>query len=146
MSSDRPLSDRRTYLKYAGVAAVTALAGCGGDGGDGGDGDDGDDGGDDGPGHEVPHPDDATVPDSEVNAQSLGGQSRPDEPDQAKDSVGYAHEPSGDQYCGNCSLYVPDQNDDGFGACVVVQGKIHPCDYCNLWAEYDGDDAVPCES
>ncbi|MFW6003538.1 MAG: hypothetical protein ACOCPT_03865 [Halanaeroarchaeum sp.] len=147
MSNERVRSDRRTYLKYAGVAAVTGLAGCGGNGGDGDDGGDGGDGDDGASGdHEVPHPDDETVPDEEVNAQSLDGQSRPDEPDQSKDGVGYAHEPSGDQYCGNCSLYVPDQDGDGFGACVVVQGKIHPCDYCNLWAEYDGDDAVPCEA
>lgn len=136
MSNDPSLSDRRTYLKYTGVAAVTALAGC-----SGGDGDDGGDGAN----HEVPHPDDGTVPDAEQNAETLGGQSRPDEPGQAKDEVGFAHEPSGNEYCGNCNLFVPDEDGDGFGACAVVKGKIHACDYCNLWAAYDGD-PVPCDA
>lgn len=134
MTAKRPLSDRRSYLKYAGVAAVTALAGCSGGNG----------GGDD-PNHDVPHPSDGTVPDAEVNAQSLGGQERPSEPTQAKDDVGYEHVPSGEEYCGNCTLYVPDQDGDGFGACVSVAGKIHACDYCNLYSPYNGDDAVPCE-
>ncbi|MFW5937912.1 MAG: hypothetical protein ACOCSN_03130 [Halanaeroarchaeum sp.] len=136
MSPPRPHSDRRTYLKYAGAAAVTALAGCsGGNGGDGG-----------GANHDVPHPDDGTVPDAEATATALGGQDRPSEPGQSKDDVSYEHVPNGDQYCGNCTLYVPDQNDDGFGACVSVAGKIHPCDYCNLYSPYDGDDAVACDA
>lgn len=133
MSYEKHLSDRRTYLKYAGVAAIGALAGC--SGGDGGDD----------PNHDVPHPNDGSVPDAEMNAESLAGRSRPDEPSQAKADVGYEHVPSNDQYCGNCTLYVPDQDGDGFGACVSVAGKIHPCDYCNLWSAYEGDDAVPCE-
>lgn len=128
------LPDRRTYLKYTGVAAITALAGCGGSG----------NGGDPEPNHEVPHPNDDTVPDAEINAETLGGQARPDDPGQGKDQVGYEHVPSGEENCGNCNLYVPDQDEDGFGACAVVNGKIHPCDFCNLWAPYDGDDAVEC--
>ena len=136
MSPERPLSDRRTYLKYAGATAVTALAGCSG----------GDGNGNGGPGHEVPHPDDATVPESEMNAQSLGGTARPDEPTQAKDAVDYEHVPNDGEYCGNCTLFVPDQDGDGFGACVSVKGKVHHCDYCTLYAPYDGDDAVPCEN
>lgn len=136
MTSDRPYTDRRSYLKFAGVAALTALAGC--SGGDG----DGDGGG--GANHEVPHPDDGTVPDAERNAEALNGQTG--EPNQGKDAVGYAHEPSGDQNCGNCGLFVPDQDGDGFGACILVQGKIHACDYCDLWSSYDGDDTVACEA
>lgn len=133
--SDTSGMDRRSYLKYAGVATMTAMAGCGG-GGDGGDE----------ANHEVPHPDDETVPDAELTAEALNGQSRPETVNQGKDGVDYSHSPSDDQYCGNCALYVPDQDDDGFGACTAVSGKIHPCDYCNLWSSYDGDDAVPCES
>lgn len=113
------------------------LAGCsGGGGGDGGSG----------ANHEVPHPDDGTVPDAEKNGQSLGGQTRPDEPSQAKDAVDYRHTPSGQQDCGNCSLFVPDQNGDGFGACISVKGKIHHCDHCALYSPYNGDDTVPCEN
>ena len=138
MPSDKRVTDRRSYLKYAGAATLTALAGCSGGGGGNGGGDD--------YGHEVPHPEDGTVPDAEMNAQALNGQERPDEPNQGKDAVGYAHEPSGDQYCGNCSLFVPDQDGDGFGACLLVKGKIHHCDYCNLWSSYTGDDVVECSA
>lgn len=54
------------------------------------------------------------------------------------------HVPNGNQYCGQCSLYVPDQNGDGFGACTWVKRKIHPCDFCPLFAEYGGEDTVSC--
>lgn len=136
MPSEKRFTDRRTYLKFAGAATITALAGC--SGGGNGDGEDYN--------HEVPHPDDGTVPDAEMNAEAFNGQSRPDEPNQAKDSVQYEHSPNGDQYCGNCQLFVPDQDGDGFGACTVVKGKIHHCDYCNLWSSYDGDDIVTCDA
>lgn len=133
MPGDRFTTDRRSYLKYAGAAAITTLAGCSG-GGNGGPE----------PNHEVPHPNDGTVPDAEKNAAALNGQTRPDTPGNTKDSVDYKHVPSGDQHCGNCGLFVPDQNDDGFGACLVVQGKIHHCDHCSLWSAYTGEDAIPC--
>ncbi|MFB6070482.1 MAG: hypothetical protein ABEJ76_05605 [Halanaeroarchaeum sp.] len=135
MSNQRSRTDRRRYLKYTGVAAITALAGC--SGGNGGDSD--------APTHEVPHPDDDVVPDAEANAQSLIGQARPDDPTQTKADVDYQHTPNGEQYCGNCSLFVPDANGDGFGACVSVGGKIHHCDYCALYSPYDGDGVVPCQ-
>lgn len=137
MPSDRRFTNRRSYLKYAGAATITALAGCSG----GGDGDGGD-----GANHEVPHPDDDTVPDAEVNAETLSGQTRPDSPNQAKGDIEYSHSPNGDQYCGNCKWYVPDADGDGFGACSVVKGKIHACDYCNLYSTYSGDDVVTCDA
>lgn len=139
MPTDESGMDRRSYLKYAGVATVTAMAGCSGGGG-------GDSNGGGGANHEVPHPNDSQVPDSEKNAKALNGQSRPSEPNQGKDSVGYQHTPNGDKHCGDCSLFVPDQNGDGFGACTLVKGKIHHCDFCNLWSSYSGDNSVPCES
>ena len=135
MVRDDSTIQRRSYLKYAGGATLTLLAGCSGNGGDNGGGD----------GHEVPHPDDDVVPEAEVNANALNGQARPDEPNQGKEGVSYAHSPNGDQHCGNCALFVPDEDGDGFGACTAVKGKIHTCDYCALWSSYTGDDSVPCE-
>lgn len=132
-------TNRRTYLKYTGAAAVVTLAGCSG-GGDGGDG-----GAE--PNHDVPHPNDANVPDVEATATAFEGEERNPEIVQAKDAgvVNYQHTPSGDQYCGNCEEYVPDQDDDGYGACLKVAGKIHPCDYCALYeGPYEGDDAATC--
>lgn len=142
MSEDPTRTDRRSYLKYAGAAALTGLAGCSGESGGNGGGDG--NGGGGATNHESPHPTEE-VPSAEATAQALNGQSRPENPNQAKDNVGYEHSPNGDQHCGNCGLYVTDQNDDGYGACTVVQGTIHPCDWCNLWSSYDGDDTVPCE-
>lgn len=146
--------DRRTILKTIGAGGITTtIAGCTSNG----DGDGGDDetttpsedtGGDGEPNHDVPHPNDNTVPDAEATAKSLaGGQRQPgnqSEPDNA--SVMLQHKPSDSQSCGSCSLYVPDQDGDGFGACTSVAGKIHPCDWCLLYAEYSGDDwDNPCE-
>ncbi|MFB6114117.1 MAG: high-potential iron-sulfur protein [Halodesulfurarchaeum sp.] len=134
MPSDDAGMDRRSYLKYAGVATVTAMAGCSGGGGGGGGG---------ATNHKAPHPTD-TVPQTEQNAKALNGQSRPDTPNQSKSAVGFQHSPNGEQHCGNCSLYVPDQNGDGYGACTLVQGTIHACDWCSLWSSFGGENTIPC--
>lgn len=141
-------------LKTFGTATIaTVLAGCSGDGGgetetepetetetetDASDGE---------PSHEAPHPDDATLPDSEATGEALAGGNRNPGSQSAKDnpSVMLQHTPNEAQACGNCSLYVPDQNGDGFGACTTVAGKIHPCDWCVLYTEYSGGEGVPCE-
>lgn len=104
-------------------------------------------GGDLEPNHAEPHPDDDALSDAEATGEPLGEGTREPGAQSAKDnpSVLLQHVPNGGQYCGKCSLYVPDQNDDGFGACVTVEGKIHPCDYCILFTEYNGDDAATCE-
>lgn len=132
MSSERPYTNRRTYLKVAGTAAVAAIAGCQGTDSTAN------------ANHEAPHPNDGQVPDSEVNAQSLGGQTRPDQPEYNKEAVSFSHTPTDGKYCGSCQLYVPDQNGDGFGACTEVKGKIHPCDECGRWSEYSGE-PVSCD-
>lgn len=123
---------------------LTVAAGCGGDDGDDGGGDSGS--ADEGPGHEVPHPNNNTLADAEANGETLSGATRTPGGQQAPDNPGVnlQHEPSGKQYCGNCSLYVPDQNGDGFGACLSVQGKIHPCDWCVLYTEHPGEGVVSC--
>jgi hypothetical protein len=135
MLPDTP-SDRRTYLKYAGVAAVAALAGCSGGNGD-----------EPEPNHEVPHPNDGSLSNAEATGTAFEGEDRDPDLVQAKDAdtVNFQHVPNGDQYCGNCEEFVTDKNDDGFGACLLVDGKIHPCDWCALYeGPYEGDDAVAC--
>lgn len=142
--------NRREALKWIGSTLIggsmlTVASGCGGGDGDNGDGG-GDDSADQGPSHEVPHPNNDTLPESEAKGESLSGATRTPGGQQAQDNPGVAlqHKPSGNQYCGNCSLYVPDQNGDGFGACLSVKGKIHPCDWCILYTEHSGEGVVPC--
>lgn len=137
--ASKKIANRRSYLKYAGVAAVTALAGCSG----GGDGDEPE------PNHDVPHPNDGSVPDAEATGVAFEGEERNPDAVQSKDAdtVEFQHTPNGDQYCGNCEEFVPDENGDGFGACLKVAGKINPCDWCALYAgPYEGDDAVSCSA
>lgn len=132
-------TNRRTYLKYTGAAAIATLAGCSG-GGDGGDGEPE-------PNHDVPHPNDGTVPDAEATGVAFEGEERDSELVQAKDAdaVNYQHTPSGNEYCGNCEEFVPDADGDGYGACLLVAGKIHSCDYCDLYeGPYEGDDVATC--
>lgn len=139
--------DRRQALKWIGSSLLggsmlTVAAGCGGDDGDAEDGDD------EGPGHSVPHPNNQTLAEAEANGETLSGATRSPGAQQPQDSPGVnlQHAPDGNQYCGNCSLYVPDQNGDGFGACLSVEGKIHPCDWCLLYTEHSGEGAVSCAS
>lgn len=138
--------NRRQALKWIGSTLVggsllTVATGCGGDG------DDGDEeSSDKGPSHEIPHPKNNSLPESEAKGESLSGSNRTPGAQQPQDNPGVnlQHEPSGNQYCGNCSLYVPDQNGDGFGACLSVKGKIHPCDWCVLYTEHAGEGVVSC--
>lgn len=145
--------DRRQALKWIGRtliggSLITVAAGCGG-------GDDGEEteggesqGGEsqEGPTHAAPHPENETLSDAEANGESLSGATRSPGAQQAPDNPGVnlQHSPEGNQYCGNCSLYVPDQNGDGFGACLSVAGKIHPCDWCVLYTEHTGEGVVSC--
>lgn len=140
--------DRRQALKWIGSTVVggsmlTIAAGCGG-------GDEEDNGGGEatvkGPSHEVPHPSNDTLPKSEARGEGISGATRTPGAQQPQDNPGVnlQHEPEGGQYCGNCSLYVPDQNGDGFGACLSIEGKIHPCDWCVLYTEHSGEGVVSC--
>jgi hypothetical protein len=168
MYDDDETYDRREILKWLGVTilgvilAPLGLAGCGGgeeeelqmdqDSGssdqassDGGSSSGGGSGQSDKT-HEVPHPSDAKLSEAEKTGESLGGAQRSPGGKSPKDgpSVMYQHEPSGNKSCGNCDMYVKDQNGDGYGACTMVEGEIHPCDFCVLYTEHPGDKAVAC--
>lgn len=141
--------DRRQALKWIGSTLIggsmlTFAAGCGG--GDEGNGEETSKTAEEEAGHEIPHPNNNTLPEAEAKGETLSGAARTPGGQQAPDNPGVnlQHEPSGNQYCGNCSLYVPDQNGDGFGACLSVKGKIHPCDWCVLYTEHAGEGVVSC--
>lgn len=138
--------NRRQALKWIGTTLVggsmlTFASGCGGEEGNDGNGEE-----DTAPSHEVPHPNNDMLPEAEARGTSLSSGTRSPGAQQPQDNPGVnlQHKPSGNQYCGNCSLYVPDQNGDGFGACLSVQGKIHPCDWCVLYTEHSGEGVVSC--
>ena len=94
-----------------------------------------------------PHPNDGSLSNAEATASAFEGEERDPDPVQAKnaDTVDIQHVPNDDQYCGHREDFVTDQNAAGFGACLLVDGKIHPCDWCALYeGPYEGDDAVSC--
>ncbi|MFB6099629.1 MAG: hypothetical protein ABEK84_11060 [Salinibacter sp.] len=151
--------DRRQALKgivgtVVGGSLFGGIVGCSGDGGDGTSAaseqgaaqKEASGGGAAKPNHKVPHPKDGTVPEVEATGKTLAGAKRSPGAQSAKDnpSVMLQHTPNGKQACGNCSLYVPDQDGDGFGACASVKGKIHPCDWCVLYTEYSGKGVASC--
>lgn len=98
--------------------------------------------------HTVPHPDNVELADAEAEGTALGGGVRTQSRKSPKDgpSVQHQHEPNGDKRCGTCAMFVPDENGDGYGACTMVEGTIHPCDFCILYTEYTGEGNVPCKA
>lgn len=52
-----------------------------------------------------------------------------------KQSVAYQEEPKGDQNCANCQFWVEPEAGAEMGGCQIVQGKISPDAWCNLWAK-----------
>jgi hypothetical protein len=51
-----------------------------------------------------------------------------------KNSVQYQAEPKGDQNCANCQFWIAPEGGAEMGGCQIVQGKIDPNAWCNLWA------------
>lgn len=96
--------------------------------------------------HELPHTNDDEVPESEIEASTIGGVTE-DGISVAKEEAKYQHHPKdqGNKRCGNCKYYKLDSSGDGYGACSNVNGKIHPCDTCLHWSPYSGSNPVPCE-
>lgn len=127
---------RRRFLRLAGTAAVASVAGCGGGPGDG---------------EETTEETTATeeangggsqdlsgpVPEEYATATSLGGTQRNPDALQTKEAVSYQSEPSEGQECSGCTFYIEDMNDDGLGACAIVEGLIEPQGWCVSYAPYE---------
>lgn len=108
-------------LQLTGASATVLLAGCGGDGGDG---DDGGDGGDD------------TVPEEYRTATSLSGTQRDPDALSTKSALDYQETPNDGEQCSSCQYYIEDKNDDGMGACTLVEGNIDPEGWCSSFTVY----------
>jgi len=111
-------------LQLAGASATVLLAGCGG--GDGGDGNGDGDGGDD------------VVPDEYRTATAQAGAQRDPDALSTKSALNYQDSPKNDQRCDGCQFYILDKNDDGMGACTLVEGNIDPAGWCSSYTTYQG--------
>jgi hypothetical protein len=117
-SNVMPDETRRRLLRLTGATAAAAFAGCSSGDGNG-------------------TPTDAetatsgdTVPEVYRTATSLGGTERSPDGLSSKESVNYQAEPKDGQQCSGCSYYIEDKNDDGTGACAIVEGNVDPEGYC----------------
>lgn len=113
-------------LAAVGSGAAVALAGCGG-------GDEDADGG-------TPTDDTPTdaVPSQYETATAIAGNRRDPDALATKDAVEYQSEPSDGKRCSGCAYYIPDKNDDGKGACAIVEGTIDPSGYCTSYVAHEG--------
>ncbi len=142
--TDRARDSRRRFLRLAGTAAVVGVAGCaggsGGGSGDGGGDESGDAGGGTGAGTEGggDQQSGGDLPDEYVTATAQDGTERSPDSVATKEAVMYQSEPKDGQQCTDCRFYIPDKNDDGLGACAVVEGTIEPQAWCSSYVEYEG--------
>jgi hypothetical protein len=162
---ERRFDSRRRFLQIAGTAAVAGVAGCaGGDGGSSGDSGDGSGSGGNGGGDSSGGSGDGSgdnsggngdsgdndggsaggdeglgpVPDEYATATAQDGTERSPDSVAEKSAVMYQSEPKDGQQCTDCAFYIPDENDDGLGACAVVEGKIEPEAWCSSFVQYEG--------
>ena len=66
---------------------------------------------------------------SDAQAKALGYVHDTEEVDEAKWA---SHDVS--QNCANCQFWIEPEGDSKMGGCQIVQGKIAPDAWCNLWA------------
>jgi len=125
-------NSRRQFLRVAGATAITtSLAGCGGVDNTGSTPESTDESGDGG-GESAP------VPGSERTAEAVGGIERDPDALQPPEALNYQSMPNNGQRCDGCRYYVPDQNDDGMGACTLIAGQVDPDGWCISYAMYNG--------
>lgn len=123
--------ERRRMLVLVGTGSAAALAGClGGDGA-------GDN--DTTTTQTTTTTADDDVPPEYRTATALNGDDRDPDVLSAKADVNYQSEPSSGQQCSGCAFYVPDKNDDGVGACAIVEGTIEPEGYCVSYVAHEDD-------
>lgn len=126
---------RRSMLALLGTGSAAALAGC--LGGDSSSGDDDDDSTPTQPA--TPTATVEEVPEAYRTATALNGDTRDPDALSAQPDVNYQSEPRSGQQCSGCAFYIPDKNDDGVGACSVVEGTIEPNGYCVSYVAYEDD-------
>ncbi|WP_080505811.1 hypothetical protein [Halomicrobium katesii] len=109
---------RRRLLHVLGGTLLVGLAGCAGD---------------------DPQYEDlqGPVPDEYQTATSQGETERSAGNLQSKAGVNY-HDAQGAATCENCIPYICDKNDDGLGACSLVEGYIEPNAWCTIYARHTG--------
>jgi hypothetical protein len=78
------------------------------------------------------------VPAEYETATAIGGTERNPDAVASKSAVQYQSDPKDGQQCSNCTYYIEDKNDDGLGACAIVEGKVEPSGWCASYAEYEG--------
>ncbi|ELZ97972.1 hypothetical protein C440_01953 [Haloferax mucosum ATCC BAA-1512] len=78
------------------------------------------------------------VPEAYATATAIGGNERNPERLSSQEAVSYQDEPKEGQQCSNCQYYIEDKNDDGLGACAIVEGKVAPEGYCVSYVAYEG--------
>ena len=78
------------------------------------------------------------VPNAYRTATSLGGSKRNPDSLQSKSAVQYQSQPNDDQQCSACMFYIPDKNNDGLGACSIVEGFIQPEGWCISFSPQNG--------
>jgi hypothetical protein len=80
-----------------------------------------------------------SVPAEYETATGLDGSERDPDALATKDAVNYQTEPNDGAQCSDCSFYIADKNDDGLGACTLVEGTIDPSGWCSSFVEYDSE-------
>lgn len=78
------------------------------------------------------------VPSAYRTATSQGGTKRNPDSLQSKRAVKYQSHPKDGQRCSDCMFYISDKNDDGLGACSVVEGLIQPRGWCISFSPQNG--------
>ena len=115
--NERQRTSRRSLLRSVGSLSLVGIAGCVGASG--------------------PEKLQGPVPAAYRTATSQGGSKRDTDTLNSKGNANYASDVSQrEQTCANCRYYIPDENDDGLGACSIVEGYIEPDAWCTLYAPY----------
>ncbi|KAB1185062.1 MULTISPECIES: high-potential iron-sulfur protein [Haloferax] len=123
---------RRRFIWLTSTVTVAGLAGCTGGGGGGGEAET----------EATTTPSESGslggVPEEYATATSVDGTQRNPESLSSQEAVAYQDEPKEGLQCSNCRYYIEDKNDDGLGACAIVEGEIAPEGYCVSYVEYEG--------
>ncbi|WP_181691067.1 high-potential iron-sulfur protein [Natronomonas sp. LN261] len=148
-STDTDSSRRRQFLQAAGGASVAALAGCLQFGGGG------DSGADTEADTEAGRPDNWCIEENNVEvaeeyrtAESVDGIERDPTALSSREEAAYQCYPQGYQLCANCRFFIPskhadEKDEDGAGACSIVEGRVRSQDWCALYQQQERLESFP---